>query len=70
VPEAGGPGKKNGELLSLAENAGFQGFLDQGIEFQQNLRDAYRCNLAPRQVKPTGGLDPFGTQDFDVAIGD
>ena len=39
VPEAGGAGKTNGELLSLAENAGFQVFvsLDQGIEFQQNL---------------------------------
>ena len=39
VPEAGWAGKKNGELLSLAENAGFQVFvsLDQGIEFQLNL---------------------------------
>jgi hypothetical protein len=39
VPEAGWAGKKNGELLSLAENAGFQVFvsLDQGFEFQQNL---------------------------------
>jgi hypothetical protein len=39
VPEAGWAGKKNGELLSLAEEAGFQVFvsLDQGIEFQQNL---------------------------------
>ena len=39
VPEAGWAGKKNGELLSLAENAGFHVFvsLDQGIEFQQNL---------------------------------
>ena len=39
VPEAGWAGKKNGELLSLAENTGFQVFvsLDQGIEFQQNL---------------------------------
>ena len=39
VPEAGWAGKKNGELLSLAQNAGFQVFvsLDQGIEFQQNL---------------------------------
>ena len=39
VPEAGWAGKKNGELLSAAENAGFQVFvsLDQGIEFQQNL---------------------------------
>jgi len=32
-------GKKNGELLSLAEEAGFQVFitLDQGIEYEQNL---------------------------------
>ena len=39
VPEAGWAGTKNGELLTLAENAGFQVFvsLDQGIEFQQNL---------------------------------
>jgi hypothetical protein len=39
VPEAGLAGKKNGELLSLAEKAGFEVFLtlDQGIEYQQNL---------------------------------
>ena len=39
VPEAGFAGKKNGELLSLAERSGFEVFLtiDQGIEFQQNL---------------------------------
>lgn len=41
VPEAGWAGKKNGELLDLAQNAGFQVFvsLDQGIEFQQNLTE-------------------------------
>jgi hypothetical protein len=40
VPEAGLAGKKNGELLSLAEEAGFQAFLtvDRGIEYEQNLR--------------------------------
>ena len=39
VPELGLAGKKNGELLSLAEEAGFQVFitLDQGIEYEQNL---------------------------------
>jgi hypothetical protein len=39
LPEAGWAGRKNGELLTLAENAGFQVFvsLDQGMEFQQNL---------------------------------
>ena|SRR5712692_10584596 len=39
VPEAGFAGKKNGELLSLAEQAGFEVFLtiDRGIEYEQNL---------------------------------
>jgi hypothetical protein len=39
VPEEGWSGKKNGELLDLAEKSGFQVFLslDRGIEFQQNL---------------------------------
>jgi hypothetical protein len=39
VPEEGLAGKKNGELLALAEQAGFQAFLtlDRGIEYQQNL---------------------------------
>jgi hypothetical protein len=40
VPDEGLAGKKNGELLVLAEEAGFQVFLtlDRGIEYQQNLR--------------------------------
>ena len=35
VPEAGLAGKKNGELLSLAERAGFRPLvtMDKGIEF-------------------------------------
>ncbi|SRR5258708_3675984 len=39
VPEAGFAGKKNGELLLLAESNEFEIFLtiDQGIEYQQNL---------------------------------
>jgi hypothetical protein len=39
VPEAGFAGQKNGRLLSLAEDAGFELFLtmDKGIEYQQNL---------------------------------
>ena len=39
VPEAGWAGKKNGELLLLAEKSGFEIFLtlDQGIEYEQNL---------------------------------
>ena len=40
VPEQGLAGKKNGELLSLAEKAGFQVFLtlDRGLEYEQNLQ--------------------------------
>jgi predicted nuclease of predicted toxin-antitoxin system len=40
VPEAGLAGKKNGELLSVAERDGFQVFItvDQGIEYEQNLQ--------------------------------
>lgn len=39
VPEAGLSGKKNGELLAFAEEAGFDLFLtiDKGIRYQQNL---------------------------------
>ena len=39
VPKAGLAGKKNGQLLSLAESQGFDVFLtlDQGIGYQQNL---------------------------------
>ena len=39
VPEENLAGKKNGELLTLVETAGFQVFvtLDRGIEYQQNL---------------------------------
>jgi hypothetical protein len=40
VPEEGLAGRKNGELLSLAEKSGFQVFLtlDRGLEYEQNLR--------------------------------
>lgn len=39
VPEMGLAGKKNGELLSLAKEAGFEVFvtMDRGIEYEQNL---------------------------------
>ena len=35
----GGAGKKNGELISIAEQKGFEIFLtvDQGIDYEQNL---------------------------------
>ncbi len=40
VPEAGWAGKRNGELLFLAEKSGFQIFLtlDRGMEYEQNLK--------------------------------
>lgn len=40
VPEVGLAGKKNGELLALAEQAGFQVFVtvDRRIEYEQNLQ--------------------------------
>lgn len=40
VPEEGLAGKKNGELLSVAEKSGFQVFLrlDRGLEYEQNLQ--------------------------------
>jgi hypothetical protein len=40
VPEIGLAGRKNGELLSLAEKRGFEVFLtiDRGIECEQNLQ--------------------------------
>jgi uncharacterized protein DUF5615 len=39
VPGAGLAGKKNGELLEIAESRGFDAFitLDKGLEFEQNL---------------------------------
>jgi predicted nuclease of predicted toxin-antitoxin system len=43
--EVGWTGKKNGELLALAEQAGFEVLLtiDRGMEYQQNLK---RRNIA------------------------
>jgi hypothetical protein len=40
VPEAGWAGKKNGELLFLAENSDFEVFLtlDRGVEYEQNRK--------------------------------
>jgi hypothetical protein len=40
VPEAGWAGKRNGDLLFLAERSGFEIFLtlDRGVEYEQNLK--------------------------------
>lgn len=50
VCEQGLAGKKNGELLTLAEEAGFDIFLtiDRGIEFQQNLKSRHIAVLLVR----------------------
>ena len=39
VPDAGFAGKKNGDLLSLAEHSGFEVLLtmDKGVQYEQNL---------------------------------
>ena len=54
VPQEGLAGKKNGELLTLAENLGFQVFLtiDRGFEYQQNLRTE---NIAVILVRSKSG---------------
>src|SRR5437660_113216 len=41
VPKVGLAGKKNGELLTVAEQAGFELLLtvDRGLQYQQNLAD-------------------------------
>lgn len=51
VPEMGLAGKKNGDLLLLAEQAGFQVFItiDRGIEYEQNLK---RLGIAVILVRP------------------
>lgn len=50
VAELGLAGKKNGELLSLAEAAGFTALLtlDRGIEFQQSLQSRVIAILVVR----------------------
>jgi hypothetical protein len=39
VPEAGLAGRKNGDLLAIAESQGYDVFLtmDKGVEYEQNL---------------------------------
>jgi hypothetical protein len=52
VPEQGLAGKKNGELLSLAEKSGFQVFLtlDRGLEYEQNLQQRPIAVIANQAV--------------------
>jgi predicted nuclease of predicted toxin-antitoxin system len=47
VPEALLAGKKNGELLALAERQGFEIFvtMDKGLEYEQNLSDVSLKNI-------------------------
>ena len=50
VPEAGFAGKKNGELLRLAEARGFEVFItvDRGIQYEQNLTGRHIAILVLR----------------------
>lgn len=47
VQDAGWAGIKNGELLRLAHQAGFEAFVtgDQGLPFQQNLERSGLCTV-------------------------
>lgn len=51
VPEEGFAGERNGELLKLAKQAGFDVLLsvDRGIEFQQNLQSRSIAVLLVRE---------------------
>jgi hypothetical protein len=54
VPDEGLAGKKNGELLALAEKQGVQVFLtlDRGLEYEQNLqRRRVAIILDPGEIK-------------------
>jgi hypothetical protein len=54
APESGLAGKKNGQLLSLAESMGFDLFLtlDKSIEYQQNLTDPQNLHhRGPRKIE-------------------
>jgi predicted nuclease of predicted toxin-antitoxin system len=53
VPEAGLAGKKNGELLSIAEHQGYTIFLtmDKGVEYEQNLKHRSINHDSSRQVE-------------------
>ncbi len=57
---AGLKGKKNGELLRLVELAGYDVLLtvDQGLQYQQNLRGMRLAILVMRA--PTNDIDDLG----------
>ena len=57
VPEEGMAGKKNVELLLLAEQAGFEVLLtlDRGWEYEQNLQRRIIAIILIRSIKPFGG---------------
>jgi hypothetical protein len=69
VPEAGLAGTSNGELLRLAELAGFEAFLtiDRGIEYQQNLRGhKLAIILVKAKTSRLSDLLPFVSQILQV----
>ena len=50
APEAGLGGKKNGELLAIAEEEHFEVFItmDKGIEYEQNLSNSHLAVIVLR----------------------
>ena len=69
VPDEGLAGKKNGELLALAEKAGFQVFitLDRGLEYEQNLRQRVIAILLIRaKTSRLSDLLPHSTEILRV----
>jgi len=50
APEAGLGGKKNGELLAIAEREHFEVFItmDKGIEYEQNLSNSHLAVIVLR----------------------
>ena len=66
VPEAGLAGKKNGELLSIAEHQGYTIFLtmDKGVEYEQNLK----CRSIARVARDLGVVEQILPSQVRAAI--
>jgi Domain of unknown function (DUF5615) len=71
VPDQDLAGKKNGELLSLAEKAGFQVFLalDRGLEYEQNLqRRTIAIILIRAKSSRSADLLPHSTEICECSV--
>jgi hypothetical protein len=71
VPDEGLEGKKNGELLTLAEKSGFEAFLtlDRGLEYEQNLRGRIIAVILIRaKSSRLADLSPHATEILRVLL--